>query len=154
KAEVVQGPTAENLWSLWGSGPADVWAVGTGGAIVHYDGTAWTSAPSPTTGTLVGCWGSGPTDVWAVGLEASGRGTVPVLLHFRGTAWAPDLDGLTRDLVTSLASVGLNAFLSVWGDGQGSLWIGAERGILRRQGTTWTIDSLLTSPQALWGTDA
>src|SRR5262245_48451313 len=33
---------ANHLASIWGSGPSDVFAVGTNGTIVHYDGAAWT----------------------------------------------------------------------------------------------------------------
>src|SRR5260221_13237206 len=37
---------AANLQAVWGSGPNDVWAVGAGGVILHWNGTAWTSSPS------------------------------------------------------------------------------------------------------------
>ena len=53
--------------SVWGSGASDVWAVGDSGTILHWDGSAWTSASSGTTFALFGVWGSGANDVWAVG---------------------------------------------------------------------------------------
>ena len=31
------------LYAVWAAAPDDVWAVGGGGAIVHYDGAAWAS---------------------------------------------------------------------------------------------------------------
>ena len=58
-----------NLTSVWGSGPSDVWAVGTAGTIVHYDGTKWERAAleaqdATTPFTLRGVWLERPDDVW------------------------------------------------------------------------------------------
>jgi hypothetical protein len=33
------------LTSVWGSGPSDVWAAGSGGTIIHWDGSGWTTTP-------------------------------------------------------------------------------------------------------------
>lgn len=55
------------LSALWGSASSDVWAVGRGGAIWHWDGAALTSSAGVTTAPLADVWGSGPADVWAVG---------------------------------------------------------------------------------------
>src|SRR5262245_26790825 len=65
-------PTSVNtlyrLTSVWGSGKDDVWAVGSGGTIIHYDGSAWKPTPPdpPTMNTFYGVWGSGAKDVWVV----------------------------------------------------------------------------------------
>ena len=37
------------LPGLWGSGPSDVWAVGYGGTILHWNGAGWVVVPSGTT---------------------------------------------------------------------------------------------------------
>lgn len=50
-----------------GSAPNSVWAVGFGGAIVHWDGTAWSPVPSGSGQGLLAVWGSGAHDVWAAG---------------------------------------------------------------------------------------
>lgn len=67
---VVPAPidTSINLVSIWGSGAADVWAVGTDRTIVHYDGAAWerhviadeTSSPF----TMRAVWVGRSKDVW------------------------------------------------------------------------------------------
>jgi photosystem II stability/assembly factor-like uncharacterized protein len=46
-----------------------VWAVGSNGTLLHWDGagSAWSVVPSGTTRHLYSVWGSGPRDVWAVG---------------------------------------------------------------------------------------
>src|SRR5439155_11343610 len=35
------GSSLDELESTWGSGPSDVWAVGTRGDVMHFDGHAW-----------------------------------------------------------------------------------------------------------------
>jgi hypothetical protein len=64
-------PLDEILYEVWGTGPADVFAVGESGTVLHFDGTAWT-ATRPTSRSLLGVWGSSPSDVYAVG----NRGTI------------------------------------------------------------------------------
>src|SRR5262249_30530341 len=62
----------QQVLRLWGSGPRDVWAVGTDGLVQHFDGSGWREAAS-----LVGIdsWspvliGAGGNDVW---VAAGGR---------------------------------------------------------------------------------
>jgi hypothetical protein len=52
------------LSAVWGSGAADVWAVGAGGTIVHWEGSKWSVVPSGTTYTLNAIGGSGVDDFW------------------------------------------------------------------------------------------
>ncbi|AKV04759.1 Type IV fimbrial biogenesis protein PilY1 [Labilithrix luteola] len=53
------------LTAVWGSGKTDVWAVGSNGTIMHFDGTAWKAMPAGIPVTFNAVWGSGPNDVWA-----------------------------------------------------------------------------------------
>ena len=46
---------------------SDVFAVGDGGTILHYNGSTWSSMTSGTTNYLRGVWGSSGSDVFAVG---------------------------------------------------------------------------------------
>src|SRR5207253_2790606 len=60
------GPTSVmSALHAWGSGPNDVYFVGTG-AILHYDGAGAKQVFTPP-GKLLAVWGSGPKDVYAVG---------------------------------------------------------------------------------------
>ncbi|MBK8482513.1 MAG: hypothetical protein IPL40_15335 [Proteobacteria bacterium] len=72
---------AFNLFDIWGASGAAVWAVGTGGTVLFFDGTSWVRQTSPTVEQLTSVWGTGPEDVWACGLH----GTV---LHYDGHEWA------------------------------------------------------------------
>src|SRR5262249_42244058 len=77
----------------------DVWAVGAYNAAgqilrtltLHWNGSAWSQAPSPNAGTsensLWGATGSG-NDVWAVGYSGGGNNPSQTLtLHWNGAAW-------------------------------------------------------------------
>lgn len=90
------------LRAVWASDASSVWAVGTGGTIVRFDGTLWSSSQSGTTAQLNGIWGTSGSDLWAVGSKGA-------LLHFDGAAWR---------VVAAPISEDLNA---VWGSG-GRFW--------------------------------
>lgn len=44
--------TTENYYDVLALAANDVWAVGSAGTIIHYDGQSWSSVPSPTTQSL------------------------------------------------------------------------------------------------------
>jgi hypothetical protein len=71
---------SSTFFGVWGMSDKAVWAVGSGGTVIHYDGTQWIRQTTPTTVTLTGVWGVTEKDVWAVGLN----GTV---IHYDGTEW-------------------------------------------------------------------
>jgi hypothetical protein len=54
------------LTDVWGTGLSDVWMVGDGGTVLHYDGTAWTPEDSGATTAFSGVYASSPTDIWLV----------------------------------------------------------------------------------------
>jgi hypothetical protein len=73
------GQSIKSTWFL--SDASAGWAVGENGAILYWDGTAWSSyAVTGVTSTLYGVWGSGPADVWACGANG-------VIIHWDGTTW-------------------------------------------------------------------
>jgi hypothetical protein len=112
-------PQGNTLNGIWGSRADDVWAVGNGGTILHWGGSAWTAVPSGSTAHLRAAWGSSSSDVWAVG----SAGTT---LHWDGSAWAK---------VASGSTVQLNG---LWGSGRDDVWaVGAGGTILRWRGARW-----------------
>jgi hypothetical protein len=66
-----------DLYGVWGSSGTDVFAVGSVGTLLHYDGNDWTPMNSGTTENLFGIWGTSESDIFAVG----GNGTI---LHYGG----------------------------------------------------------------------
>lgn len=63
--------------SIWGSSHEDVWAVGAGGAIAHFDGTAWELVESPTQSLLSAVHGTADGHAFAVGQDGALYGYVP-----------------------------------------------------------------------------
>jgi hypothetical protein len=66
--------TSHELLGVWGSAPANVWAVGgifagpnRTGTIVHWDGGTWSSSFEGGRSQLFAVWGSASGDVWVVG---------------------------------------------------------------------------------------
>jgi hypothetical protein len=123
----------------------DVWAVGSKGAAVHWNGSAWSVKISNTSADLTGVWGSAATDVWAVGASAlvhwNGSVWTPStvnaqLVGISGTSasdiWAPAIDGGIQhyDGHTWIRSeTGSNWLYSVSGDPTfGQTWVGGPRG--------------------------
>jgi hypothetical protein len=90
--------TVPLLLGVWGSAPADYWAVGDAGTILHWDGLEWRRVESGTTARLRRVWGTSATDVWAVG----DLGTV---LHYDGASWRRVPSG-TRSTLTGVGGAG------------------------------------------------
>jgi len=73
----------------------DVWAVGTGGSALHYDGKTWSPIPVPIPGSgenaLFGVKALAPNDAWAVGFyvkEANQtRPEITLIEHWDGASW-------------------------------------------------------------------
>ncbi len=90
------GGGTNELVSVWGTGPTDVFAVGAAsdgaGVILHYDGVSWTEqlrrpyefGPA----TFNGVWANTPTDVFAVGILVE-EGATGSVYHYDGSAWTP-----------------------------------------------------------------
>jgi hypothetical protein len=66
-ATVAGLPLNVDLRAVWGSSGSDIWAVGLGGVMLHFDGMSWTPVSSVTPQDLTSIWGSSASDIWAVG---------------------------------------------------------------------------------------
>lgn len=87
--------TADAFYGVWGTSPSDIFAVGTGGTICHYDGTGWSKQLSGTLDDLRAVWGRASNDVFAVGNSG-------VVLHHDGVGWRR----LDIDSVASFHAIG------------------------------------------------
>lgn len=108
-------PQGNTLWSVWGSSGTDVWAVGDGGAIIHYAAGQWRSVPSTAKNRLWSVWGSAANDIWAVGDRAA-------LLHYDGQSWSdvPVAGGLKAS----------ESLFAVWGTGKDDVWMVGTNGVV------------------------
>ncbi|HEX6038413.1 hypothetical protein [Longimicrobium sp.] len=127
-----------DITSIWGAAPNDIHAIGTGGAMFHYDGTAWTQVGQGlTTHTLYHVWGSSASEVWAVGGGYSLTGLYGTVLRWNGSAWSTVSTGAPQ-VTRAVFSPNPDKVYLVGMDGM----------IHRRSGGTWGAETSAT--QDLW----
>jgi hypothetical protein len=119
--KIFLGVTTSTLRGLWGSAADDVWTVGDGGTILHWDGKAWSSRlKSGTSNTLFAVWGSSRNNVWSVGAGGT-------IIHWNGSTWSGFTSGTTRTL------------RAVWGSSAKDVWAVGDLGtIVRWNGSAWS----------------
>jgi len=102
------------LTAVWGSSASDVWAVGSGGTITHWDGAAWRSVPSGTRETLNAVWGSSASDVWVAGSTAS-------ILRSSGAAPWTNVPAFSDDVIAYHGRMH-----AVWGSSASDVRVGGQ----------------------------
>jgi len=122
-------PTGENLTDVWGSASNDVFAVGSGGSILHYDGEDWSVAHTDTNGQLRAVWGTGPAHVLAGGQSGIHR--------YDGTAWnrQAGAPGSVED---------------IWGTDEDDVFAVHRYGLYHFDGSRWSV-LRATRLDNLWG---
>lgn len=121
---------------VWGAGPADVYAVGDQGKVLHFDGSGWTlDSATGTTEDLHGVTGNGGK-LYVVGASGTVLENKP--------SWKPMISGVTCKLS------------KVWADGSDVFAVGDRGTIIRHDGTEWrsTVTGTSLPLQAVWGSDA
>jgi hypothetical protein len=101
-------PHGNTLRAIWGASASDIWAVGDGGTLMHWDGVRWSTTLGDTRQRWFALWGSSATDVWVVGLAGA-------IQRFNGTAWQTVAIGTTEGLT------------SIWGTGTGTVFVGVDK---------------------------
>ncbi len=135
------GILASNLlYAVWGTCASNVYAAGSGGVVLRYDGKKWYGLVSGATPDLNDVWGNGNKDVLAVG--SGGH-----VLRYDGVQWAVLNTPTTKDL---------NA---VWGAGSSTRYVvGDDKTVLRwdAKAVKWDMLTAPTSKQlvdlhGVWG---
>lgn len=140
------GGVSKTLRGIWAApSPSQrVVAVGDDGAILHYDGSAWSKVVSPPAAgvTLNAVFGSTESNIVAVG----DNGTI---LRYRGTGWLAESSNTTV------------ALRGVWGTGDVFIAVGDQVGsqghpaILKSEAGQWKPKkSAVAALHAVWGVDA
>jgi hypothetical protein len=88
--------------AVWGNSATSVFAVGIGGAILHYDGFSW-SPMTTGNGGLNSIWGSSDSSMFAVGRRGK-------ILHYDGTSWSTMTSGTNSSLLSIWGSSGHDVF--------------------------------------------
>lgn len=125
--------TKNNLFKVWGTGAEDVWAVGTGGLILHHErrpgarGPRWYCGGVDPKVSFTTVYGRGAKDVWAVG----NAGPLGALWHYDGAVWkdvplpgdVPPLLGVWADADQVIVVGGSGAALRAGPGGDGWKWL-------------------------------
>ncbi|MBN1165493.1 MAG: hypothetical protein JXB45_13020 [Candidatus Krumholzibacteriota bacterium] len=101
------------LTSIWGSSKDDIYAVGSSGTIVHYDGQNWIKMDSGTIYDLNDIYGFSAGEIFAVGDNGK-------IIHYDGKAWEGMESGTTNDLH------------AVWGMWPTNIYAFGEDGLILR----------------------
>jgi len=97
----------------------DIYVVGYGGSIIHFNGDEWESVSIPTRMPIWSIWGTRPNEIYAVG----GNGTI---LFYDGAQWTL-MDSGTRQWL-----------YDVWGTDQQTVFAVGAGVILKYENSTWT----------------
>ena len=164
------------LACVWGSSATDVFAVGYGGTIIHYNGTAWSKMTSDTTIDLIGVWVVrrrmfSPSAtlvrfcVTTARLEQDDRGHNDDIGGVWGTS-PSDVFALTNSGIvlhydsttwSSMTDSATDSFAGIWGSSPtGVFAVGEEGAILHYDGTDWNSvpDTTTDSFTGVWGSSA
>jgi hypothetical protein len=129
-------PTDHGFSGIWGTATDDVWAVGQGGFLVHFDGVSWDTTAFPVAANaFYSIWGASPAELWAVG---------DGIIRYDGAAWTSD-EGHSCQEVWGYAND--NVFATCWGNA-----------FLRFDGATWQQlggqPTGIARANGIWGTAA
>jgi hypothetical protein len=128
----VWGPYQMN--KLWGSSSDDLYVVGNGGNIAHYNGTSWTKIESGTTVDLMDVGGSPDGSiVWACGYYDDKPGTY--LLRSTGGNFEMAYDG-TANEIKILNDTISGAMVSVFTPSSKKIFVGTTTGVYSAPSTT------------------
>ncbi|MEW5802522.1 MAG: hypothetical protein AB1847_10535 [bacterium] len=115
------------LLDVWGSGPNDVFATGTDGLFIHWDGNSWTEV---NLGSILAAyevdfqsiWGDGPNNVFCLCYDSQQIATL--VLRCQNGQWT---------IMKTIPSVWL---YDIWGTSAANIWAVGDH-IYRYQGSTW-----------------
>jgi hypothetical protein len=121
---------------VWGPTANDLWIVGDGSGALHYDGQSlrFVPMPIPPNGTVVdisAVSGTASNDIWTGGVQ---------VLHWDGTVWS----------AVPIATGNPNQYWAdVWAVGPHDVWVTGDQVAAHFDGTSWTVDTLITGPMGM-----
>ena len=128
-----------HLFSVWGPSADNLFATGSGGVVMRYDGDAWRLTRAPVSANLNGIWGADATHVFAVGQDG-------VILFFNGSSWTQQASPTTQPLN------------DIWGTSATDVYaVGQQREVIHYDGVSW--DTMSVAPgidplRSVWGSSS
>jgi hypothetical protein len=137
--EVMEVPTSVDLFAVWGSSAADVFAAGFDqfgrNAVLHFDGNRWELVDPQPDQEIWDLWGFSSDNVYGV--------AGPKIMHYDGVRWdeLPDVHFI-------------EGLLALWGSSPDDIFaVGNQGAIVHYDGRAWSyMDSPSTaSLYSVWG---
>ena len=94
----IPDPAPQDLSEVWGSASDNIYAVGKGGTIIHYNGSPGQMITSPTSANLRGIWGSTANNIFAVGEHGT-------ILYYDGVSWDKMDSGVQDSLISTFGTL-------------------------------------------------
>jgi hypothetical protein len=124
---VLTSGTTQNLHDVWGTSQTNVYVVGAGGTLLHFDGAKFTAQSAGAgSATLRGIWGTGASNIYVVG---GGDKKDAVVLHYDGSSWGTEhtnsgysLHGVWGASASDLYAAGASSSAGVIVRSSGSAW--------------------------------
>jgi hypothetical protein len=152
---VSTSPSDSSLGGVSGSGPDDVWAVGSqpGGSLFeHWNGTSWSEVAAPSnqpTGSVGVVSADSPDDAWAGGAaekvnDPHDAGDTALLEHWNGTAWSVvpgAVDTTGTPLSSGIAQVSADSPTDAWALATMQKGRGSQAVVEHWNGTSWSVVS-------------
>ncbi|MGD1047037.1 MAG: hypothetical protein ABR936_17170 [Bacteroidota bacterium] len=120
----------------WGLSSSNLYIVGDGGNIFHFNGISWTKMNSNTTVDLQDIWDIDGSHIWATGTN-TGDGHC-VVLQYNGTNWTTIYDNNTQP------SQSQYGFSCLWTDNQNQLWLAGGSPLRKLILSTMTFTEIIT----------
>jgi hypothetical protein len=132
---------------IWGKNTDNIWAVGTGGIILKYDGTQFKKIDSPTKNALNGIYGIDEKNIYAVGEEG-------IILKYNGEKWEI-IESPTKECLTSIWARNENDIFAVGRNGT-ILHFNGKKWEIMKSNTTSFLESIYGKNDCLFavGTNA
>jgi hypothetical protein len=111
---------AEYFRQIWGTSDEDIWAVGSGGTMLHYDYADWEIIASPVTIELHDIWGTSSDNIYIIGNNST-------ILHWNGA-----------EIVQLYGPNQYIGYGGIWGSSDNDIYIAAFNALLHYNGVDWS----------------
>jgi hypothetical protein len=109
-------PTSQDIRAIWGSSGSDIYAAGTLGDIIHYNGNQWSPVYTASGNLLTSLWGSSSTDIFAAGQNGK-------IYHYYN-------NGVTLNWYDITPTISITNINAVWGSTSGKVYFAGQDGTL------------------------
>ncbi len=120
---------------IWGTSSSDLYIVGNGGLMAHYDGTGWTKIETGTELDLLDIWGTDADNIWVCGFTEP---IATVILNYNGSEWETYHYLPFNEYIEYNKNQISGPVRSIWTNRKSQLWLANYYGLYRAQNSNST----------------